>query len=114
MLESAVDGFGWAVAGAGPVEVGQYVGGAALEGPAERDELGQRSGDACAEGVDERAHRGASVTPVGVAVGGDHLLVDAKGRLDLHVRVDREQPGEPGVLLVGEQVGAGVRVRRAE
>jgi hypothetical protein len=42
VFEAAVDRFGGAVAGAGPVEVGQDVGGAALEGAAEGDQLGQR------------------------------------------------------------------------
>ena len=32
VLEAAVDGRGGAVAGAGPIEVGQYVGSTALEG----------------------------------------------------------------------------------
>ena len=46
MFEAAVDRFGGAVAGAGPVEVGQHVGGSLLQGAAERAELGQRGGDA--------------------------------------------------------------------
>jgi hypothetical protein len=47
--------------------------------------------------------------PVGVAVGGDHVLVDRPAHLDLHVSVGREQRGEPGLLLGGEQVDAGVQ-----
>lgn len=42
-------------------------------------------------------------------VGGDHLLVDASGRLDLDVLLDREDCPDPLVLLVGEQVGPGVQ-----
>ena len=46
VFEASVDGFGGAVAGAGPVEVGQHVGGALLEGAAEGGDLGQeRLGD---------------------------------------------------------------------
>jgi len=44
-----------------------------------------------------------------LAVGGDHALVDAPGRFDLHVIIGREQVGQPVLLLLGEQVGAGVR-----
>ena len=40
VLEAPVDGFGGSVRGAGPVEVGQDVGGATLQGPAEGDDLG--------------------------------------------------------------------------
>src|SRR4030095_10180354 len=47
--------------------------------------------------------------PVGVAVGGDHALVDAPGRLDLNVVLIAEQGGQPLLLAVGEQVGAGVQ-----
>lgn len=43
MREAAVDRFGRAVAGAGPLEVGQDVGSSPGEGPAERDQLAQRS-----------------------------------------------------------------------
>ena len=41
MFEAAVDRLGWAVAGAGSVEVGQDVGGALLQGPPEGDNLGE-------------------------------------------------------------------------
>jgi hypothetical protein len=33
MFEPAVDGLGWFVAGAAPVEAGQYVGGTLLQSP---------------------------------------------------------------------------------
>ena len=55
MFESAVDGLGRAVAGAGPVEVGQHIGGALFQRPAEGDDLGQGCRDAVAEGVDQLA-----------------------------------------------------------
>src|SRR5690606_29966103 len=41
--------------------------------------------------------------------GGDHLLVDAPGGLDLDVLVEVEQCGELVFLAVGEQVDAGVQ-----
>ena len=46
MLQAAVDRFGWTVAGAGPVEVGQYVSGSLAQGAAELGDLDQRPGDA--------------------------------------------------------------------
>jgi hypothetical protein len=49
----------------------------------------------------------------GVPVGRDHPLVDAPGGLDLDVLIDGEQRRESGGLLVGEQVGTGMQVRRA-
>jgi hypothetical protein len=109
VLEPAVDRFGRPVGGAGSVEVGQHVRGSALEGPSERGELGQGGRDAGADGVDEPLHRRSASAAVGVAVGGDHPLVDPPGRLDLDVLLGIEQPGEPLSLLVGEQIGAGVQ-----
>ena len=81
--------------GAGPVEVGQDVGGALLQRPAERGDLDQRGGDAVAERVDERLHQLAAGLAVGVAVGGDHPLVDPPGRFDLDVLVAGEQGLQP-------------------
>jgi hypothetical protein len=40
VFEAAVDRFGGAVGCAGPVEVGEHVGGALGQGAAERDDLG--------------------------------------------------------------------------
>ena len=45
VFESAVDCFGGSVGGAGPVEVGEHVGGALGEGVAEGDDFGERGGD---------------------------------------------------------------------
>ena len=44
VLEPALAGFNRVVAGAGPVEVGQDVSGSALQGAAERDQLGELGG----------------------------------------------------------------------
>jgi hypothetical protein len=54
-------------------------------------------------------HQQTAAATVGLAVGGDHLLVDPPGDLDGGVLVDGEQGFEPVVLAVGEQVGAGVQ-----
>ena len=109
VLESAVDGLGGSVGGAGPVEVGQDVTGSSGEGPAECAELVQGGGDPGGERVDELAHGRLSARFVGVAVGGDHVLVDGPGRLDGDVGVAVEQGGQALGLLLGEQVGAGVQ-----
>ena len=53
MFEAAVDRLGRAVAGAGPVEVGQDVGGSLVQCSAEGDDLGQRGRYAGAEAVDQ-------------------------------------------------------------
>ena len=102
-------GFGRAVAGAGPVEVGEYVGGTLVQGAAERGELDQGFRYATAERGDQRGHQLSAAGAVGFAVGGDHPLVDAPGRFDLDVVLAREQLFEAGLLLVGEQVSAGVQ-----
>ena len=46
---------------------------------------------------------------IGVAIGGDHPLVDAPGRLHLDVPFIGEQFAQPPGLPVGEQVRAGVQ-----
>ena len=46
MLQASVERFGRAVAGAGPVEVGQDVAGSLGQGPAEPAQLDQGGGDA--------------------------------------------------------------------
>ena len=113
VFDPAVDGLGGAVRRAGPVEEREDVCGALLEGPAELADLGQRGRDAAGDGVDHGLHHGLAMLLVGFAVGGDHALVDAPGRLDLDVLRDREQGFETGLLLLGEQRGAVWRVRRA-
>ena len=91
MLEASVDSFSGAVAGSGSVEVGEHVRAAFLQGPAQGDYFGQWCRDVGADGVDEAAHQLSAWRAVGVAVGGDHLLVDPPGRFDLDVSVVGEQ-----------------------
>jgi hypothetical protein len=94
--------FGESVAGAGAVEVGEYVGGAPVQCPAERDELDECGGHAVADGVDELLHQRPATAAVGFAVGGDHAPVDPLARFDLDVFVGRKQVGRPLGLLAGE------------
>jgi len=54
-------------------------------------------------------HHGPALFAVVVAVGGEHLLVDTPGRLDLDVLIPGEQGLDPGPLPVGEQVNARVQ-----
>lgn len=108
MFQAAVDCLGRPVGGAGLVEEREHVFGAALQGPSEGDEFCQRGGDAVAEGVDERLHHRASVGAVGVAVGGDHGLVDGPGCFNLDVLIDGEQGVQSCTLFVGEERLTGV------
>src|SRR5690606_6610592 len=78
-------------------------------GASQGDQLGQWPGDALAQAGDELGHDLAATSPVGVSVGSDHALVDAPGGFDLDVDIVGEQGGQPVVLSVGEQVGAGVQ-----
>lgn len=81
VLEPAVDRLGRAVGCAGPVEVGEHVGGALLQRLAQGDHLGERLRDAGADRVDQLDHQLASTLAVLLTVGGDHPLVDAPGGL---------------------------------
>jgi hypothetical protein len=65
VLEAAVDRFGRPVAGAGPVAVGQDVGGRLFEGSAEGSNLGRDGGNAAGQEVDEVLHLGFAGGPVG-------------------------------------------------
>ena len=116
MFEAAVDRFGRAVAGAGPVEVGQHVGGSLFQGSAEGSEFDERGRDAAAEAGDELLHQAMATGRVGVPVGGDHSLVGGMGDLDSDVSVVGEQGIKPVLLFVGEQARAGVEgpARRVE
>ena len=110
MFEPAVDRLGGAVAGAGPVEVGQHVGGALLQGPAERDELGQRGGDAVADA--SRSAAASARGPWRGRVRGRRR--SSAGRCPRSPRPRRARrrrtaPSSRSRLLVGEQVGAGVQ-----
>jgi len=53
VFESAVDRFGGAVGGAGPVEVGQDIGGAAGQGAAEPVQFDESGRDTMAQAVDQ-------------------------------------------------------------
>jgi hypothetical protein len=59
------------------------------------------------QSVDQAGHLLSALAAVGVPVGGDHLLVDAPGRLHLDIGVGGAQVLEALSLLAGEQVGAG-------
>lgn len=65
-----------------------------------------------ADGLDELLHQLPPAGAVELALGGDHPLVNAPGRLDLDMLVGiacGEQGLDPLVLFVGEQVRAGVQ-----
>ena len=81
MFDSAVDGFGGTVAGADMIEVGQDVISPAFHRPAQRLQLFERVGDPVADGSNEFAEPFFGLLLVGVAVGGDNLLVDVIGCL---------------------------------
>ena len=76
-------------------------------GPSELGELVEAGGDTAAEAVDDPGHGRLPGGLVGVAVGGDDVLVDAPADLDRQVLVVGEEGGEPGLLSVGEQALAG-------
>ena len=92
-----------------PVEVGQHVDPAFLQCATEGDELGQRLRTRWLSASISYTIKLATTSPVGFAVGGDHALVDAPGRFDLNVVVVGEQRLEPLLLLVGEELDAGVQ-----
>ena len=98
MLEAAVDGLGWAVAGAGMVEEREDVIAAFVESPAELSQLDQGLRDTCLERVDHSRQRPATSGAVLVAVRGDDALVDAPGDFNLGVILTREQRIEACVL----------------
>jgi hypothetical protein len=111
VLEAAVDRLCRAVAGACPVEVGEHVGGAALERAPESDPLGQGCGDCRADRGDDLLQLGLRGGSVRVAVGSDDALVDAPGRLDFNVRLGGEDRNRSLVLSVGEQLDPGASSR---
>ena len=91
MLKTAVDRFGRSVTGAGPVEVGQDVGGPFLQCPSEGDQFLQRLGNVGAQRGDQRCHECAAFLAVGVAIGGHGALIHRPGGLDLGMGVNGEQ-----------------------
>src|SRR5665647_1185892 len=66
-----------------------------------------RRGRPCADGEADRLgqllHQRTAGGAVGVAVGGDHPLVDPPGGFDFDVRVGCEQRLDPRVLLLSER-----------
>lgn len=60
-----------------------------------------------AQGGDQRFHRRHAVG--GIAVRGDHLLVDPPADLDRPVLLEAEEIVQPLGLPVGQEVGAGVQ-----
>ena len=61
------------------------VGGLLLQGPSEGSDLGQAGRENMDEFGDQGLRPGLARRGVGFAVGGDHLLVDVPGGLDLDV-----------------------------
>ncbi len=109
MFESSVDGFGRAVRGSRSVEEREDVGSSLFQGPAETVQLRQELRDVVTDRVDHRFHHGLAGLSIVGPVGGDDALVDAPGRLNLHVRVAVEQRVQSVLLLVGEEVATGVQ-----
>lgn len=104
MLQPSVQCFRGSIASAGPVEVGQHVRGAGVQGPTQAPQLDQGDRDALTKSLDHRDHRFSGMGPVGVAVGGDHPLIDAPGGLDLDVVIAGEQGDEACPLPVGQEL----------
>ena len=85
------------------VEVGQHICGAAVQGGAELAELGERGRDAAGDGVDDLVEGAPAGIGVGVAVGGDDVLVDPPRDFDGGMVLHVEQGLGSALLLVGEQ-----------
>ena len=108
VLEPSVDRLRRPVAGAGSVEEREHVRGALLQRPAEASDLDERGRDAGGDRVDHGLHHLLALLLVGLAVRGDHALIDTPGRFDLDVLLGSEQYLQPDPLPVGEQLVAGV------
>ena len=90
MFEAAVGRLGRSVAGAGAVEEREDVRGTLAHGAAELADLDQRDGNAAGDRVDHCLHHGLGLLLVGLPVGSYATLVDAPGRFDLDMLLDRE------------------------
>lgn len=105
MLEPALDRLRRPVAGAWPVEVGKEVAARCFSvRPSVRISVNAVGTPLLADAMS----CSVKVFPClrsGLAVGGDHSLVDPPGRLHADVLVKVEQRGQSVLLLVGEQVG---------
>lgn len=97
-----IDGLGEVVAGVGPIEVGQKVGGALWQGASQGDQLGQLGRDAGADRGDHGLHQFTGLPVGGVAVGGNQAPVDAPVDLDLYVPVAGEECLQAVLLVVGK------------
>ena len=102
MFEVSVDRLCGAVARTCVVEEGEDVVAALGQGAAESCDLDQAGGDGGSDRVDQPRHRGLALSPAAGAKGGDHLLVDAPGGLDLDVPIIGEQLIQATLLLVSE------------
>ena len=109
MFEPTIECFCGTVAGARPVKVREHIPGPAFQGTAKCNNLGQRSGNAGTDRVDECLHELFPSGAVRFAVGGNDALVDAPGCLDFCVIVRNEQGLQPVLLLVSEQIVPGVQ-----
>lgn len=107
MLEPAIDRLCWAVARAGPVEVGEDVRGALFQRPPEPSDLDESSGNTGGDGVDDGSHHLFRLVLVGFLVSGDDALVDTPGRFDMIVTL--EQRLKTCALFVSEEIVAGVQ-----
>ncbi len=82
MFEATIDGLGGSVAGAGVAEPGQDVVAASMQGPSELGEFVEAGWDTVSQTVDDSGQRGLAEGLVGIAVGGDDVLVDGPADLD--------------------------------
>ena len=109
VFEAAVDGFGGAVAGGGPVEEREDVVAACGQGLAESYDLDQAGGNARSDRRDQPGHDLCAFGSTAGAVGGDHGLVDVPGGLDLDMPIITEQFIQASLLSIGQQISAGVQ-----
>ena len=109
VLNAPVDRLCRPVAGAWPVEEREHVEGALPKGTAKLADIDERGRDAVAKRVDHRLHHLFRLLLLGLAVGGDNALVNAPGRFDLDMLLDREHGVEAGGVLVDEQTCTGVQ-----
>ena len=80
-----------------------------VQGPPELRQFLQSFRDAGLDRVDQLRQRPAASGPVLVAVGGNDVLVETPGDLDLGVILDGKQGIQADVLPCGEQPDAGLK-----
>lgn len=76
---------------------------------AELGDLDEAGGDCCADRGDQPGHDVLALGPACGTVDRDHALVDTPGSFDLDVAVIGEQCFHTPLLLVGQQISAGVQ-----